>query len=306
MSSKPSEPERLASGQVSDPALARLGELVRDVPRPGALSDASLQRVFHRLTRSPARFGGFGARRLAVVLAVLAVATAAVGRYALTRRDAPAPTAPSIAPRAAAPVIAPALTAKAPRAPLPAPSAEPPASPVVAAQARSAATTPSVTPESRLAAESMALEPAIGALRRDRDPARALTLLGSYEAAFPRGVLSLEARVLRIDALLALGRRSDALTQLETLPLDRVGRGAELRLVRAELRASGDCRSALADFDRVLSATPAAGAEERALRGRSLCRASLGDAVGARSDADRYLEKYPRGRFAAELRAVPR
>jgi regulator of sirC expression with transglutaminase-like and TPR domain len=119
-------------------------------------------------------------------------------------------------------------------------------------------------------------------------------------------VLSLEARVLRIDALLALGRRSDALTQLETLPLDRVGRGAELRLVRAELRASGDCRSALADFDRVLSATPAAGAEERALRGRSLCRASLGDAVGARSDADRYLEKYPRGRFAAELRAVPR
>jgi hypothetical protein len=169
------------------------------------------------------------------------------------------------------------------------------------ARVPSATTAASVPAESRLAAESKALEPAIGALRRERDAARALTLLGRYEAEFPHGVLSLEARVLRVDALLALGRRPEALAALEALPLDRVGRGTELRLVRAELRAGTDCRTALPDFDRVLASGIAGGMEERALRGRSLCRSTLGDAGGARSDADRYLAKYPNGRFATEL-----
>jgi hypothetical protein len=131
-------------------------------------------------------------------------------------------------------------------------------------------------------------------------------LLGTYDATFPHGVLSLEARVLRIDALLALGKRSEALALLDTMPLDRVGRGVELRLVRAELRASGDCGSALPDFDRVLAGGSAASVEERALRGRSLCRASLGDTAGARGDAERYLAKYPTGRFVSELRTLAR
>jgi hypothetical protein len=83
-----------------------------------------------------------------------------------------------------------------------------------------------------------------------------------------------------------------------------VGRRTELRLVRAELRASADCRAALGDFDRVLSAGAAGNVEERALRGRALCRSSRGDAAGARSDAERYLTKYPEGRFAVELRGL--
>jgi hypothetical protein len=299
------EMERLASEPSADPALARLGELVRDAPAPHALPDAALERVFHRLTHARTRWSGASPRRLVVVLAVLAVASVAVGRFALTgaskRAPAPGVTAPSVAPVTSARVAPREAHGVAP-APVPAPSvvvAPPVATPRAPAVASAA---PSATPESQLAAESKALEPALGALRRDRDAARALTLLERYEAAFPHGVLSLEARVVRIDALLALGRRPEALQLLEALPLDRVGRGTELRLVRAELRASGDCGAALPDFDRVLATGPSASVEERALRGRSLCRASLGDAAGARSDADRYLAKYPAGRFAAELR----
>ncbi len=299
----PSEPERLVSGDASDPALARLGELARDVPLPHALPDAALERVFRRLTRSPARFGGFGARRLYVVLAVLVVASAAVGRLALTRKSEGTRPPALVAPPPRATVVAPVRL----EAPLPVTSALPaPVAPTPVAGRAAVATpvAPSANPESQLAAESKALEPAIGALRRERDAARALTLLGSYESSFPHGVLSLEARVLRVDALLALGRRADALPVLDALPLDRVGRGVELRLVRAELRAASDCRSALPDFDRVLSAAPAPSLDERALRGRALCRASSGDAAGARSDAERYLARYPAGRFAAELRGA--
>jgi hypothetical protein len=294
-----SEPLRLSAGGASDPALERVGELVRDAARPDPLSDVAVERVFRRLTRAPARFGGQKVRRFAVILAVLAVATVAVGRFALNRTMVPAAPVTSTAPSVTGSVARPQTTARIPRAPLPPPSAEPVAPSM--ARAPSSVVAPPATPESRLAAESKVLEPAIAALRRERDAARALTLLGSYEAEFPHGVLSLEARVLRVDALLALGKRSEALAVLDALPLDRVGRGVELRLVRAELRASSDCRSALPDFDRVLSGAPSSGVEERALRGRSLCRASVGDAGGARSDAQRYLEKYPTGRFASEL-----
>jgi len=297
------ELKRLASETSMDPALARLGELVRGVPEPHALPDVALERVFHRLTHTPVRWGGASPRRLVVVLAVLAVASVAVGRFALTgaRTSAPVPAATV---RSTAPVTSVVVT---PRKTQGVASAPVPTTAVVVTppvSAPRATTVPSATPESRLAAESKALEPAIGALRRERDAARALTLLGRYEAEFPHGVLSLEARVLRVDALLALGRRSEALATLDTLPLDRVGRGTELRLVRAELRASADCRSALLDFDRVLSAGAAGSMEERALRGRALCRSSLGDAAGARGDAERYLGKYPAGRFAAELRGL--
>lgn len=305
MSDDSSSPElsRLSSG-ASDPALARLGELVRDVPKPAALQEAALERVLRRLTRPAVPKGGFAPRRLAVLVAVLALATAAVGRYALTRADAPAtaPRSTVVAPRAVA-SVAPRAPVRAPVA-SPAPMEAPEPVPAVPPRAAPSSAEPPVTPESRLAAEAKALEPAIGSLRRDRDAARALTLLGRYEAEFPHGVLSLEARVLRVDALLALGRSKEALAALDGLPLERVGRGTELRLVRAELRAAGDCRSALPDFDRVLSAGATGAMEERALRGRALCRTSQGDAAGAKSDAVRYLDKYPAGRFAAELRGV--
>jgi hypothetical protein len=306
--SAPSEPKRLVADENADPTLARLGHLVRDASRPAALPEAALERVFHRLTRSPSRFGGAGIRRLAVVFAVLAVATAAIGHFALPRTETPAPTVAPSAPSPLSPPVEKPRTSRHPSPAAPAKSALPAESALpapVETRASSAPAVASVTPESRLAAESKLLEPAISALRKERDAARALTLLGRYEAEFPHGVLSLEARVLRVDSLLALGRRSDALAALDVLPLDRVGRGTELRLVRAELRAGADCRSALSDFDLVLSGGVTGAMEERALRGRALCRSSSGDAAGAKSDRERYLAKYPAGRFAAELRNAP-
>ena len=89
-------------------------------------------------------------------------------------------------------------------------------------------------------------------------------LLDEHDARFPSGVLALEAAVARIDALLLVGRRADALEHLARLPLGRVGRRMELQLLRGELYAERDCRKALADFDAVLAVAPAP-LSERAL-----------------------------------------
>lgn len=157
--------------------------------------------------------------------------------------------------------------------------------------------------DSELASESSELERALTVLRRDHDAARALSLLERYAAAHPAGVLRLEADVARVDANLALGHAAAALALLERLPLERVGRGLELRLVRAELTAARDCRRANLDFDRVLAAAPPPAFDERALFGRASCREKLGDGAGSRADWALYLARYPSGRFAATARA---
>ncbi len=98
--------------------------------------------------------------------------------------------------------------------------------------------TPQPTPRSTsssLQLESQALARAVAALRREGKPDRALALLDEYRDAFPRGALSLEASVVRVDALMALGRRREALAVLERLPLDKMPRGVELRKLRDNL-----------------------------------------------------------------------
>jgi hypothetical protein len=62
----------------------------------------------------------------------------------------------------------------------------------------------SEVPGSTAAAELAVLDEARAAMA-DRDPARALAILESYGARFPRGVLGPEATVLRIEALLDAG-----------------------------------------------------------------------------------------------------
>jgi hypothetical protein len=291
----------LASDASNDPVIFRLGELARKLPAPRPLSAVGVERVRARLFAPGApSFLGVRLRAAALGLAALALAGAAGAGWALVIRrpveppvervDAPAPAAPHER------VEPPKLF----HAPPEAPSAVPEAPvPEVAAPRPPR---PGPAGSSQLAEESRALEPALFALRRDRDPAKALALLELYFSRFPSGVLALEARVARIDATLALGRRDEALSLLERLPLERVGRGVELRLVRAELRGQADCRSALTDFDAVLLHSPGSSLEERALHGRSTCRGSLGDLAGARADAERYLAAYPSGRFADALR----
>jgi hypothetical protein len=55
-------------------------------------------------------------------------------------------------------------------------------------------------------------------LRVDRDAAAALVPLEEYARRFPTGALLLEADVARVEALLMLGRRGEALRALEALP----------------------------------------------------------------------------------------
>lgn len=164
---------------------------------------------------------------------------------------------------------------------------------------------PASSAGSRLGQEAASLEAALSALKAGGkgNAARALLELDQHLQKFPGGTLELEARVARVDALLVLGRRHEARRELTSLPIEQVGRKSELRLIRAELRADDDCRAALTDFQVLVDqALPSAWAE-RALFGRGACLLKLGDQAAAYRDFDRYLERFPSGRFAQQIRA---
>jgi tetratricopeptide (TPR) repeat protein len=158
--------------------------------------------------------------------------------------------------------------------------------------------------KSELASESRLLASALAELRQRKDPAAALSLLDSYDARFPRGALSLEAKAARVDALLALGRVSAAHDTLERIPLEGLPRGNELRVLRGELRAKlNQTALAIGDFNAVIAAAPPTSSlSERALFGRATCRSQSGDREGARADLEQYLRLFPNGRFASKAR----
>ena len=152
---------------------------------------------------------------------------------------------------------------------------------------------------------------ALRSLRNDHDPVAALDILARHAALFPQSPLVSERAVLEVEALLALGRRDEALVRLDGMSLDNTPRSAERYVVRGELRSRAQrWREAGADFDRVVAGgrgTPAW--QERALWGRAVARTHAGDQAGARADLQLYLQRYPTGRFAAEaarLLAAPR
>jgi hypothetical protein len=155
---------------------------------------------------------------------------------------------------------------------------------------------------------------AVRRLRTAHDPASALAMLDDYKVRFPRGALAPEAAMLRAEALLQMGRKGDALAELDRLSLDQMPNSDERHVLRGELRATvGRWREALGDFDVVLRGHTRARADldattdmkvrepvERALWGRALARSRLGDDTGAREDLRDCLRLFPRGRFAPE------
>jgi hypothetical protein len=277
---------------------ARIGELFRNAPSPEPLGAAELARVGARLrTRSAPRVPAI---RYAVLLAtgMLAGTGFAVAAYGVQRLvDAP-PSASSAPAPATLPSVRPP-TLRRQTVETPSPTLEEKQSPE--STKPSSAAFPEAS-SGALGRESDLLARALAKLRRDKNPSGALTLLDEHARDFPSGALRLEADVARLDALLALGRDTDALALLERLPIDRLGRGAELRVLRGELRARRDPGKGLLDFDRALAMELAPELEERALYGRAASRLRVGDETGGRVDLGAYLERYPTGRFAHEAR----
>jgi len=83
--------------------------------------------------------------------------------------------------------------------------------------------------------EERLLAAAVRALRAKQDAASALAALDAYQARYPQGRLSVEASVLRIDALTALHRQPEALRSLDELDLGRVPGGLEAPLAAGRI-----------------------------------------------------------------------
>lgn len=154
----------------------------------------------------------------------------------------------------------------------------------------------------RVAAETALVRAAMSDLRAGA-PTRALARLDERDAVFSPGVLAQEAAMVRVEALLAAGRSSEALARLEALPSAELSRRLDLRVAKAELRAAtGRCAEALVDLDEVVRADPARTLRERAEYAGAVCAGRLGRRDEARARLERLLERYPDGRFAAEAR----
>jgi hypothetical protein len=313
-----------------DPAQARAAALVRAVPAPAELSAAQLARIEDRVLAHIRRGKTAWPSWLKWALGAAAaggapLAFAAVFRLAFAPVATPQPGQARVAPESVRATVAPAspelreqpkLVAARPEQPVPGSAAEaplgldltgpaePPRPRLAPAPRRNEAPAAAAAPipsGSSLKDESALLSTALSKLRSEQNPAGALESLDEYRQRFPSGVLRDEARVARVDALLALGRRPDALGELTAIGADDLGampRGLELRALEAELEAeAGHCERAVPLFDALL-ARPASAVEERALYGRGACRAKLGEPDGAAADLRRCLERFPSGKFA--------
>jgi len=230
-------------------------------------------------------------------------------RASLSARDAESPP-PILSPTPAAPL--PALLPPPPsieRGPaLQAPSAYPRSAP----ESESYMAPPVTHEDETLVPPTPRSEPrlladALASLHAQGDATGALALLAEHRRRFPHGALRSEARVAEVEALLSLDRRSDALRVLDGLVIEQLPRGADLSVLRAELRAqAGRCADAIADFDRCAAAPRCSPeAEEQAIFGRASCHGKLGQAAAARADLERYLLRFPHGwRSEAVRRAL--
>jgi hypothetical protein len=121
------------------------------------------------------------------------------------------------------------------------------------------------------------LAEAIRQLRVQHAPKIALGTLARHEADLAQHGLVHEVLLIRVEALLLLDRKAEALRLLDGAQLTGVAGQNSLLLARGELRAAaGRCAEALGDFDRVLAKSNPP--DPRALRGRAACSGKQGEA----------------------------
>jgi hypothetical protein len=131
---------------------------------------------------------------------------------------------------------------------------------------------PAITEDPALA-ESQSFAAAIERWHKHRDSDGALGALDAHERRFPSGSLIVEARVLRAEILLSLGREQESLRLLDRVRLEGSPRARELFTVRGELRVkAGRCAEARADLDAVLREGANDGLSMRATQALGHCR----------------------------------
>jgi hypothetical protein len=241
---------------------------------PPTFSAVSQQRVWRRLTAGPAARGWRPALILGLALLAGAVFASSVAVIrSLTRTVPPRLPTPALAHGLATPVrpAAPPLVIRAADLPVPAKESVPPKSRTRRPHLARAAVAVKNAPadEGTLGKETTLFREAL-ALRAARDPRAAIVVLDRYAALYPRGSYA-----------------------------------AEVVVLQGELAAdAGDCAAAIVSFDRALASPGSPGLEERALYGRASCRQRSGDLSAARAELQRYLARFPHGKFAAHARAT--
>jgi len=257
-------------------------ELFRAATSMPGFSAVSSQRVWRRLNAASPR--GRRWLRPAVVLGLALAATGAAAASLAVMRSLRQPATPS-------------LPEPAPRRGLATPSDRftPPLQPLVIRAADVPVVTPlpakrparphrlHATPAARRTPAPRAEDPGtLGkettlfrealSLRAARNPRAAIAVLDHYAAVYPHGSYA-----------------------------------AEVTVLRGELAAdAGDCAAAITNFDRALVSPASPGLEERALYGRAACHQRAGERAGARADFQRYLERFPSGRWAEHAKAALR
>ena len=132
----------------------------------------------------------------------------------------------------------------------------------------------------------------IRVLRVEHDAKTALALLDRHAAQLSRSALGHEALLLRVEALLALGREDEVLRLLDGAALTDVAASHSLLVTRGRLRAAANrCADGVGDFSLVLAESRPP--DRQALFGRALCRQRLGDHAGARADLERFRREFP-------------
>lgn len=294
------DPGRWSQGAAPSADEQKAAELFRAARPVAPLSPEALARIEYGITAKMA--AGIGAAVWTkLVIGALVVGGGSVAALLVfggeQERSAPAQLATAPAP------IAPPVIAAQPAAPQLAPPApEPVAAPRPALTPPRRVERPSIAPPNTLAQEAALLERAVKAVRQN--PAGALVALDEHQVRFPNGQLAAEARRLRLDALIAMSRHEEAAAHARELGKRTPARALELVVVEGEqLMAAGRHRAALSRFERALADGATGVLAERAFFGRVSTRRALGDALGARTDAQAYLQRFPNGRHAAEVRA---